>query len=449
MNDNRLTRQTYKNILGGGVDATSRNALGDIGNRLKAQTAAASLLNTKSTVFLSSQDEPSGIVKENVKITSNQTTTTTWLSSKIEQQQPQPPPPIQPEETVSKPTTTGNNSCIMLDAESSDVELEEEIDDHEDDEEEESEQSSVSDDVEDEWHAIEDDSEERKDVQQDKIVDIDQLDGDNPQLVSEYIKDIYKYLNLMERKYRVSATFLDGKLVTAKMRSVLIDWLIQVHVKFHLLQETLYLCVQIIDAYLQAMDVNKMNLQLVGVTAMFVASKYEEMYVPAIEDFVYMTDNTYTKSEIRQMEISILKTLNFMFAKPFPLHFLRRFSKAGQSDPKQHTLAKYFMEMSLHDAEFSSFDPSYLAACSLCLSFKMLDGPEWNNVMEHYSNYNLASLWPGMQKLAKLSLKAMEPDYKYRAATNKYASSKFMRISQLPELSEPCIKEIANGQFKA
>ena len=114
------------------------------------------------------------------------------------------------------------------------------------------------------------------------------------------------------------------------MRSVLIDWLIQVHLKFHLLQETLYLCVQIIDAYLQLVDVPKMQLQLVGVTAMFVASKYEEMYVPAIDDFVYMTDNTYTKSDIRQMEISILRTLDFMIGKPLPLHFLRRFSKAGQ-----------------------------------------------------------------------------------------------------------------------
>jgi hypothetical protein len=62
----------------------------------------------------------------------------------------------------------------------------------------------------------------------------------------------------------------------------------------------------------KAMDVTKMQLQLVGVAAMFVACKYEEMYVPAIDDFVYMTDNTYTKSEIRQMEISILKTMDFM-----------------------------------------------------------------------------------------------------------------------------------------
>jgi hypothetical protein len=77
-------------------------------------------------------------------------------------------------------------------------------------------------------------------------------------------------------------------------------------------------------------DVSKMQLQLVGVTAMFLASKYEEMYVPTIDDFVYMTDNTYTKAEIRRMEIKILQTLNFMFGKPLPLNFLRRFSKAGQ-----------------------------------------------------------------------------------------------------------------------
>jgi G2/mitotic-specific cyclin-B2 len=163
-----------------------------------------------------------------------------------------------------------------------------------------------------------------------EIVDIDEMDGDNPQLVCEFIKDIYSYLHETERKFRISPDYLDGKIVTPKMRSVLIDWLIQVHLKFHLLQETLYLCVQIIDAYLAKQNVPKLKLQLVGVSAMFVAAKYEEMYVPAIDDFVYMTDNTYTKSEIRHMEIDILKTLNFLFSKPLPLHFLRRFSKAGK-----------------------------------------------------------------------------------------------------------------------
>lgn len=71
------------------------------------------------------------------------------------------------------------------------------------------------------------------------------------------------------------------------------------------------------------------QLQLVGVTAMFIASKYEEMYAPDIGDFVFITDTTYSKQEILQMEKSILKSLDFNLSKPLPLHFLRRNSKAG------------------------------------------------------------------------------------------------------------------------
>lgn len=299
----------------------------------------------------------------------------------------------------------------------------------------------------DEEAEIESDEVEEVHMKSTHVIDIDENDSDNPQLISEYVKDIYNYLNQLERKLRISSNYLDNKMITSKMRAVLVDWLIQVHLKFHLLQETLYLCVQIIDAYLQAEDVSKMQLQLVGVTAMFLASKYEEMYVPTIEDFVYMTDNTYTKAEIRKMEIKILQTLNFMFGKPLPLNFLRRFSKAGQADPKQHTLSKYFMELSLHDSEFSSLDPSYLAACSLCLSFKLLNGPDWNDTLTYYSTYKYEGLIAGMKKISKLVIKSMEPDYKYKAVINKYGSSKFLRISLLPELQGDLIKELACSDF--
>ena len=90
--------------------------------------------------------------------------------------------------------------------------------------------------------------------------------------------------------------------------------------------------------YLKAVDVTKRQLQLVGVTAMFVASKYEETYAIAIDDIAYMTDNTYIKAEIITMEISILEQLDFMLGKPFPLHFLRRFSKAGQVSDQNFSL---------------------------------------------------------------------------------------------------------------
>ena len=106
------------------------------------------------------------------------------------------------------------------------------------------------------------------------------------------------------------------------------------------------------------------------------------------------------------------------------------------------------MELSLHDVDFSSIDPSYLAACSLCLSFKLLEGPTWSHQLEFYSTYKVETLLSGMQKLACLVLKSQESDYKYKAATNKYSASKFMRISLLPELSGSYIKELAlNGKY--
>lgn len=74
----------------------------------------------------------------------------------------------------------------------------------------------------------------------------------------------------------------------------------------------------------------KEQLQLVGITAMFIASKYEEVYYPEIGDFVYITDNSYTSEEIRQMERIMLRTVGYNLASPGSLHFLRRYSKIAK-----------------------------------------------------------------------------------------------------------------------
>lgn len=77
---------------------------------------------------------------------------------------------------------------------------------------------------------------------------------------------------------------------------------------------------------------------------MLIASKYEEMYAPEVADFVYITDNAYTKKEIRDMEAIILRALDFSVGKPLCLHFLRRNSKAGQVNTIfLKLLLKYFV----------------------------------------------------------------------------------------------------------
>lgn len=75
---------------------------------------------------------------------------------------------------------------------------------------------------------------------------------------------------------------------------------------------------------------DKSRLQLVGVTAMLIASKYEEMYAPEVRDFVYITDNTYSSLDIRDLERHMLRKMEYSFGTPLCIHFLRRFSRAGQ-----------------------------------------------------------------------------------------------------------------------
>ena len=87
--------------------------------------------------------------------------------------------------------------------------------------------------------------------------------------------------------------------INDKMRAILIDWLVEVHLKFKLMPETLYLTVNLIDRFLSKKPVTRKNLQLVGVTAMLVASKYEEIWAPEVRDFVYISDKAYTRDQAR------------------------------------------------------------------------------------------------------------------------------------------------------
>ncbi|NXM02268.1 CCNB2 protein, partial [Tyrannus savana] len=281
------------------------------------------------------------------------------------------------------------------------------------------------------------------DVLLNNVEDIDAEDSENPQLCSDYVKDIYLYLRELELQQSVRPHYLDGKIINGRMRAILVDWLIQVHSRFHLLQETLYMCVALIDRFLQCHPVPRKKLQLVGVTAMLVASKYEEILCPDVADFVYITDNAYTSSEIREMEMIILKELNFDLGRPLPIHFLRRASKAGEADAKQHTLAKYLMELTLIDYDMVHHRPSEIAAAALCLSQKILGHDKWGTKQQYYTGYAEDSLLMTMKHMAKNVVRVNEKFTKYTAVKNKYASSKLMMISTIPQLSSEIIKDLA------
>uniref|UniRef100_A0A8D2HQK1 G2/mitotic-specific cyclin-B1 n=1 Tax=Urocitellus parryii TaxID=9999 RepID=A0A8D2HQK1_UROPR len=238
-----------------------------------------------------------------------------------------------------------------------------------------------------------------------KIEDIDNEDWENPQLCSDYVKDIYQYLRQLEVLQSINLHFLDGRDINGRMGAIPMDWLVQVHSKFRLLQETLYMCIAVMDRFLQVQPVSRKKLQLVEITALLLPSKYEEMFSPNIEDFVYITDDAYTK-------------LKFELSQPLPLHFLRRASKAGEVDVEQHTLAKYLMELTLIDYEMVYYHPSKVAAAASCLSQKVLGQGKWNLKQQYYTGYTENEVLEVMQHMAKNVVKVNENLTKFIAIKN-------------------------------
>ena len=179
------------------------------------------------------------------------------------------------------------------------------------------------------------------------------------------------------------------------MRAILVDWLIEVHYKFKLNPETLFITVNIIDRYLSKAVVKRQLLQLVGVTAMLIASKYEDIYPPPIGDFVYITDNAYTQQDILEMEHDILRTLEFNVTFPSAYLFLNRYAKLSKADDITFALARYLVEVPLIEYRMLKYSASMTAASAIYVAFHILKkkiSPSWNHGMGRHTEYKESQL---------------------------------------------------------
>ncbi|XP_043089503.1 G2/mitotic-specific cyclin-B1-like [Puntigrus tetrazona] len=190
------------------------------------------------------------------------------------------------------------------------------------------------------------------------IPDVDSADAGDAQMCSEYVCDIYAYLQQLEVAMAIRPCHLEGQEVSGGMRAVSIDWVMQVQREFRLSQETLFMTVGIIDRFLQNNPVPRKYLQLLCVTAMLLASKYEELYPPTVGDFAFVTDGAYSCGDIRRMERIVLKRLNYSLGRPLPSHFLQRVCKIGQAGPRERELASFLTELMVLDYDLVHVPPS-------------------------------------------------------------------------------------------
>ncbi|KAJ5679429.1 hypothetical protein N7462_007673 [Penicillium macrosclerotiorum] len=261
-----------------------------------------------------------------------------------------------------------------------------------------------------------------------EYLDLDTEDLDDPLMAAEYVVEIFDYLKDLEMTTMPNPEYIEHQPdLEWKMRGILVDWLIEVHTRFRLLPETLFLAVNIIDRFLSAEVVALDRLQLVGVTAMFIASKYEEVLSPHVANFSHVADETFSDKEILDAERHVLATLEYNMSFPNPMNFLRRISKADNYDIQTRTLGKYLMEISLLDHRFMGFPQSHIAAAAMYLARLILERGSWDATLAHYAGYTEKEIDP----VFRLMIDYLHRPVSHEAFFKKYASKKFLKASIL------------------
>ncbi|KAG2306018.1 hypothetical protein Bca52824_025766 [Brassica carinata] len=257
--------------------------------------------------------------------------------------------------------------------------------------------------------------------------DIDSNLVEDPQLCGAFASDIYEHLRLSEEKKRPAVDYMERVQpnINATMRTILIDWLVEVAEEFSLSPETLYLAVNCLDRYLSGNVITKANLQLLGVSCLMISEKYYDggVRVPRrAESFVYMTDDTYSRNELLEMESSVLSYLKFELTTPTAECFLSRFVRAAAQGEREDVIP-------LPSLLFESL-ASYLCELSLLASAVFLAryilhplGKPWSSTLERYTRYRGKDLEACVKNLLQLCHES--PSAHCVAVREKYSQDKY------------------------
>jgi len=167
-------------------------------------------------------------------------------------------------------------------------------------------------------------------------------------------------------------------IITENMRSILVDWLIDVSVHFEVTDETLHLAISYIDRTLSKMTIDKTKLQLVGVTCMKIADVYNEKSreyyrQENANEYAYITADEYSGTQVVEMEKNILNILGFRLQSPTVVHFLKAYVMVMNLDDKVAKLARYLADLMLLAYHSMMFPPSLLASAIIFIAAKTLD----------------------------------------------------------------------------
>lgn len=245
-----------------------------------------------------------------------------------------------------------------------------------------------------------------------------------------YSEEILSYLKTTEKLHRPKPNYMRRQPdVSYSMRTILVDWLVEVAEEYKLHSQTLYLAVSFIDRFLSIMSVVRSKLQLLGTAAMFVASKYEEIYPPDVSEFVFITDDTYSQKQVLRMEYLILKVLAFDISGPTVITFIQHFAVLCDVPDKLLFLAMYLCELILLEGDpYLAYNSSVIASSSLLLARHCLDYADlWPELYAKVTGYQILDLSTCINDLNKTH--ANSRSLQQQAVNNKYSSSKYLNVA--------------------
>uniref|UniRef100_A0A3B5AS26 G2/mitotic-specific cyclin-B2 n=1 Tax=Stegastes partitus TaxID=144197 RepID=A0A3B5AS26_9TELE len=188
-----------------------------------------------------------------------------------------------------------------------------------------------------------------------------------------------------EAQFHLCESLAGQPQLTAEARCKLVSWLIPVHKHFRLSFECCCLAVNIMDRFLASMPVAADCFQLLGVTALLLASKQVEVCSPQISHLLSLCCDAFTKEQLCRLECLILLRLNFRLAAPTLAFFLDFYTNCIEAAQRCSNLAQKVCELSLADYAFNKYPPSLTASCALTLASELL-----RNEQDPSSNHNLA-----------------------------------------------------------
>jgi hypothetical protein len=228
--------------------------------------------------------------------------------------------------------------------------------------------------------------------------------------------------------------------INFNMRSILLDWLVEVAEEYNLQTQTLFLSVAYVDRFLSKVPVDRSKLQLVGVTAMLLAAKYWEIYPPSIEDFVYISDNTYSRDHVVSMESSMLSVLKFGLTVPTVWDFSKRFGKIGNLDTRTEELVEYLLELFMQDSQFLQYRPSQISCAAIFLALWNTHQVPWNAALQTATGYRADELQLPIRDMQQNLVKAWQAGQQdptsagassLKAVREKFSSTKRREVAKI------------------